>query len=317
MPPAALHVGAPIKNYINILSEYSKRGMGDQKDVLSALAGITRRFSSNMGCQFLEGLPTASFDLFLLFRRGTVPLRRREGFPSYSWVGWQGPIFFQNTLLNQVSDSGVNDWLYLSTWIIWYKRSHTGAVDLLWDPSSVENPPFQYSKFSGYRKRRGGFLPRTPLPCTTSRTSPTEDLETAFPFPRYQILQFWTLAVRYSIKVTDNSRGLCLILDRFETPCGALCLDRFEECTLLDSPRPIELILLSTISLLEWQYDHGWGSVLEAAGVSHSYKWRHYNVLILEWMNGVAERRGIGSVTQSSIMKGFAPGPVWREILLR
>jgi hypothetical protein len=45
-------------------------------------------------------------------------------------------------------------------------------------------------------------------------------------------------------------------------------------------------------------------------------EWRLYWVMLIIWDKGVAERRGLGQILQSSIKKSFQPGPQWKEIVL-
>jgi hypothetical protein len=47
--------------------EITKRVLTKQEDAERAATGLLRRASALMKCAFLEGLPTASFDLELLF----------------------------------------------------------------------------------------------------------------------------------------------------------------------------------------------------------------------------------------------------------
>jgi len=71
-------------------------------------------------------------------------------------------------------------------------------------------------------------------------------------------------------------------------------MDGFEEMPFFESPGPFEFILLSE----DW-------------GLS---EW--YNVMLLEWVDGVAERRGIGDLSKDAVHLSLDPGPVWKEILL-
>jgi hypothetical protein len=84
-----------------------------------------------MKCEFLEGLPTASFDLSLLFSPNSTGRRRRYKFPSYSWTGWIGESY----PFAQDFNTGDNDWFLHNTWIIWYKRNKKGIVAPVWKGS--------------------------------------------------------------------------------------------------------------------------------------------------------------------------------------
>ena len=43
--------------------------------------------------------------------------------------------------------------------------------------------------------------------------------------------------------------------------------------------------------------------------------YKYYNVLLLEWDRGIAERRGFGVISQNAVENSLA-GPIWKEIFL-
>lgn len=45
-------------------------------------------------------------------------------------------------------------------------------------------------------------------------------------------------------------------------------------------------------------------------------RWDYYWVMLIEWDNGIAERRGIGQIYKTAAEKSFPPGPVWKQIVL-
>jgi hypothetical protein len=238
----------PVEDFRLLLLYYTQRALTYQTDALRAMAGITRRLSERMKCRFLEGLPTAAFDLFIVFRRHGSLLHRREGLPSYSWAGWGGSLM--------VLDLGENDFLRSKTWIVWYTLSPTGVTNLVWDPLANEEFPLGDLEYVGYRGQRT-FKPPFPLPFPTSRTQPSEHAvgETR----SYPILQFWTLSMHFNLTSTNRIRpirGLARITDSHGAICGALYLDGLEETTFFNSPGPFELIALSATRVRPWtRYD--------------------------------------------------------------
>jgi hypothetical protein len=277
---------SPLEDYSILLLYYSRRALTNQGDALRAMAGIIRRLSEKVKYRFFEGLPTAVLDAFLIFKAHGTNLQRRSGFPSYSWTGWRGRI-------NIDTPSPMNEWLESRTWIIWYKRSHSGITNLVWDPSANESFPIRDKTYHGYRERRH-FEPLVPLSFATLRTAPTEDLSSSIPASPYPLLQFWTLTVFYRIAEINVFKATCRLVGEDGINCGNMSLDGSEETTLFDSVEPLEIILLS-----------------ESEG-----RREYYNAMLLEWNEGVAERRGIGTILQSTINNSFSPGPLWKEILL-
>jgi hypothetical protein len=314
MLPEAILMTDSIFDYSTMVEYYTARALTNQGDALRAMAGIIRRFTKVMKCRFFEGLPTALFDIFLLFR-GNL-LRRRPSFPSYSWTGWKGAVDFKS---NGIHDEA-NDWLRYRTWIVWYKRSVSGYTSLVWDPDANES--FQAKDLSvyGYRERHPFSSRRTvPRHLQTTRTAPTQDVTFHRPVPDYPMLQFWTITGFYSISGIDVFNGTGFLVDRSGIRCGMLWLDNFEESTFFEVG-PFEVMLLSESNSV-WYSEYSDSKYFEGLTREHYPKgdneqWGFYSVLILEWLDGIAERRGFGSLFQGAIDKCLSPGPVWKEIFL-
>ncbi|KAF4627631.1 hypothetical protein G7Y89_g10524 [Cudoniella acicularis] len=305
---------SPIEDLQEILFYYSQRAITNQSDALRALAGIIRRLSNRMKCSFFQGLPTASFDMLLIFRAfsKSSSFRRRKGFPSYSWTGWIGGLRydFRPTIPK-------NEWLARRTWIIWYKRSPSGAVNLVWDIMANELFPVNSNSedIVGYRKR-SPFSHR--LGISTTRTTPTEILELGQEVPEYPILQFWTLAVYFRLSDLDVFESKAYLLDNRQRRCGYISLDCIEECPFVLRPNEaLEFILLSEVDDDIFETIRFAFKSPEYDGMRRSPdEFKYYHVLLLEWKGGVAERRGFGIIFQKAVVNCSFTGPVWKEILL-
>jgi len=75
------------------LNLYSYRNMKYSEDGIRAFAGVLQRLETIYPKGFFWGLPIEDFDWALLWR-SQVPPVRREGFPTWCWAGWRGPLFF-------------------------------------------------------------------------------------------------------------------------------------------------------------------------------------------------------------------------------
>ncbi|KAI0120066.1 heterokaryon incompatibility protein-domain-containing protein [Nemania sp. FL0031] len=313
-PKAPLHQAMRMKNpaegYRRVVEPYSARILSFPADVRNAMAGITRRFSSIMKCRFLEGIPTAVFDHFLTFKGARSSLKRRNGFPSYSWTGWIGPLHFWGTnLTNWIPESGFildtaneNEWLYENTWIVWYKRDPSGLTSLVWDVLVDESFPRASVSHPTYRKKKS-FASQYHPGFATSRTSPSDITLQPNTIPSYTLLQFWTLSVFYRLFNIDPFRALADLVDRQGTVIGSLSLDSFEETEFFDNTEIFELIVLAKTP---------WPRNKLSTNAS-------YFVMCLEWKDGtIAERRGMGdiSVNINDLRDSFEPGPSWKEIIL-
>jgi hypothetical protein len=75
------------------LNLYSYRNMKYAEDGIRAFAGVLQRLETIYPKGFFWGLPVEDFDWALLWR-SQVPPVRREGFPTWSWAGWKGSLFY-------------------------------------------------------------------------------------------------------------------------------------------------------------------------------------------------------------------------------
>ncbi|KAL3590838.1 hypothetical protein FPOAC2_13040 [Fusarium poae] len=314
--PQALSLTDTVNDLSTILYYYTKREITNQNDTLRAMAGIMRKFSELMKCDFFQGIPTVMFDRFIIYRAHLHILRRRSIFPSYSWIGWRGQIAAD---LNPPDGNHVrrqNAWLKNRTWIIWYKRSPDGTINLVWDPNSNSSFDESNMEYVGYRHRRpfrdGRYVPSQ---LDTSQTMPTKQVSFPREVPSYFLLQFWTLSLFYKIVNIGVFTGVAYLKDSNKKKCGFVTLDGFGETTFFEPPGPFEVILLSEahfdkischLSVAKWKNPYP----LDAD------QWEFYNVMVLEWQGGIAERRGFGLLHQGAVEFSLAPGPSWKEIFL-
>jgi hypothetical protein len=84
MLPATATMEEPMRDFETMLLYYAPRALTNPNDILRALAGVIRRLSERAKCRFFEGIPTAAFDVFIVFKARNFVLHRRMGFPSYS-----------------------------------------------------------------------------------------------------------------------------------------------------------------------------------------------------------------------------------------
>ncbi|KAF2998662.1 hypothetical protein E8E13_008078 [Curvularia kusanoi] len=217
--PLYVKLEEPVQDWGDILMYYSERTFSNQNDVQLAMAGITRRVSERMKCPFFQRLPTATFDVFFLFHTQSMILRKRRGFPSYTWTGWIGRVICDNS-------TETNDWLRFHTWIIWYKRSSAGITNPIWDIVANDSFPAHDESVLGYRER-SGFGVRH---CIQSlRTTPSDNPISSRDPPDYPMLQFWTMALDFTISWSDVMNGTAYVLDRSGIKCGKVAMDGLED----------------------------------------------------------------------------------------
>jgi len=71
---------------------YSYRSMTKDIDGLNAFTGILKQLEILYKEGFFWGLPVADFQWGLLWRSQSPP-KRRVGFPTWSWAGWEGGVW--------------------------------------------------------------------------------------------------------------------------------------------------------------------------------------------------------------------------------
>jgi hypothetical protein len=113
------------KTYTKLVRNYTRRFLSDETDYLHAFSGIEDMVQSLYGMTLLWGLPIEAFETALFW----VPLEgkkfqrrqvrhtdqsngsiRQIPFPSWSWIGWIGPVGYFRSMDVQPSHS----WVYKS-----------------------------------------------------------------------------------------------------------------------------------------------------------------------------------------------------------
>lgn len=111
-----------LKAFFEASSAYSGREISDPADLINAFKGILQCFEPRMdGLKntFHHGLPLSAFDqAFCWQTRWHCPRRRRLEHPSWSWLGWNCPVFWSRQHLStSLKDrSAILLWPRLSEW---------------------------------------------------------------------------------------------------------------------------------------------------------------------------------------------------------
>jgi hypothetical protein len=115
------------RKYFRSVENYTNRTLTYPTDILNAFAGILTIQELEFNSKSYQGLPLAIFDMALLWQ----PFQRlqcREGFPSWSWTGWEGPVIWAGDTMELISYGEsrelerrkVDLWHQEQTWIDWY-----------------------------------------------------------------------------------------------------------------------------------------------------------------------------------------------------
>jgi hypothetical protein len=286
-----------IQGFKVLLVLYNQCALTHQRDANRAIAGMTRRLGANIQySSFLEGLLIYAFDEFLLFYSSHTSLRRRKGFPIYSWSGWIGHLDFSPTdkpftkkhALELPLDHG---WLENCHWIIWYRATASGSKRLA---------PGRNCDRVISRRPFGFFCPNLPFP--TYRTESSElGREVDARFKDYAVLQFWNLSTFFRLTDIDVLRGLASLGTRGGWSCGELFMDGYDEEAFFVDQTVFEVILLCTVN--------------EGYNIHQAVcKSLLFFVMCIETRDGISERRGIGWLNSQALNDSLEPGLAWEEI---
>lgn len=354
----------PHKDYAASLHEFSRRKISFDWDILNAFAGISNVLAARLDALMRYGIPDSLFDWALLWEPSYM-LRRRPGFPSWSWAGWVGGVDMSigsfsklsHEPLTNMSSNELQNWLTIHTWIVWYQRNIDGSEPtLVWTPAqtggdednSVPSLPqgYQPSPGNDYYGRpfralsRFSFSSQTALPTLPTSvhlqvSTPEDSLCTD------RLLQFWTVSAKFRIsdknikpRLPVKIDGLFNIIDRNGLQSGRIWLDDEAWSHTVDETHEYEFIALSdgksdeltdehyeeAISRPEWlgldQYRYIDRGPEGSNTDEDSSIWNLYNVMLIQWQDGIAERFGVGQVYRKALQHAFPPGPLWKEILL-
>ncbi|KAF2456109.1 heterokaryon incompatibility protein-domain-containing protein [Lineolata rhizophorae] len=121
---------APLKRYEQHLTAYLERNLTYPSDALNAFAGIQKATATSLhNTRVWYGAPAAVFDWALLWD-SVLKVTRRELFPSWSMMGFEGHVLPAN--VSWPDDD--QRWLLHRTWIEWYIVTGDGKVELVWHP---------------------------------------------------------------------------------------------------------------------------------------------------------------------------------------
>lgn len=212
--------------YFRAVETYTARNLTYSSDIINALAGVLHAQGNAMNCDMFYGLPSAIFDMALLWQP-SGKMVRREGFPSWSWAGWEGQVrWYSDTMeltsygLYESSEDleykKITTWLRNQTWIDWYScndgklfplwSSKNQAPEALTDKSKSNVPQNKAVGYSTSDSSPSNLYGRTrEIKALLSPKSPLNSRQLFPPtFSNPQYLYFSTFSVKYRIRPTTT-----------------------------------------------------------------------------------------------------------------
>jgi Heterokaryon incompatibility protein (HET) len=301
--PSRVFKEPPIVQYTSAVQLYTQRQLTVESDILKAFRGVANVLKGHMNTDFFCGLPESIFDYALLWEP-VHPLRRREGFSSWSWAGWVGEVEWQTTPPKSC--------------IYWYKHKHIHDVVLpIRTISTMERPPDDMKSIATFNID----LPSSALDSSSGLLrfwTTVVQLRLAPPC-NYKYVTFSPLARRLSFPSSVPSvspvpphpslhrMGLSDALDGW---CGTILLD---SNFLMQEDGIYNFLVLSLAPDFTTQELHDWDQarIGAKAGVTERPV---YNVLMIEWKGSIAYRLGLGRILAECVDRAFDRS--WKEILM-
>ncbi|KAE9371908.1 HET-domain-containing protein [Stipitochalara longipes BDJ] len=330
---------AAISSYVSCVEAYSCRELSYVDDGLNAFAGISKILESDLGTTLFYGLPVKYFELALLWSP-KANLARREGFPSWSWAGWSGPVDISS--VRRASDfvrlAGVfktrNIYEYyepalIGFWPLDGLSGSTAAQSVKFDPIKTYIPDRlkQHDHFGN----KPGLVQIERAQCAT-----------------------FNIAL-FEPEQRTNYRSNLGILDTDDNLIGEL--EDGHELQLESLPNLLgvhEVVVISEKHSEPWHYElfpssyrssdtplrpsgsagqlkpRASGSSLLSRDSPHiksvrsrldmkmhkASDWNLFNVMVIEWRDGIAYRLGVGWIFKESLAKSLRPGRNWKTIML-
>jgi len=299
--PTRIFQEKPFMQYTAAVELYTRRFLTEPSDILHAFEGVGRVLQQRMDTSMHFGLPSRLLDSALLWESSQL-LRRRPGFPSWSWTGWIGEISW-NFPDNEDT---------LRSWIDWYcvDRQKSGLIKQRHErvrpplpldrikPTTWQNLNLNISQILRFASISIFFQLSTPTTAITGELSPLRRRRSG---PS-------TLSTTRPAAL-DTRLIRAGLSDLKGAWCGSVLL---EESWRSFVGTIVELVILSGSHCFTPDELHAWQDHLPQPDTPMSV----YNVLLIERHDFTVSRVSIGRVLQSSLELSHPPGPVWREYLL-
>ncbi|RYC63832.1 hypothetical protein CHU98_g2377 [Xylaria longipes] len=305
--------------WTRIIDEYAIRDATYMHDIINAMASVYHKVLSREYGGHLFGVPVVVFDMFMCFYSKDTHLKfleRRHGLPSWVWSGWRGDF-------NWACDSDDNEallWTADCTWIIWYMRDSAGNPRLIWELpqansiSTTSTEQLHVHRVAGVQR-----FSADPLPTLPSRTIPLT------PEPRIGLLQFWTLSAHFSLRVDAAGERYLDSMDFLDWKVaqqifgpddmyyGFIQVD--EESSKCDHNNA-EIIVISEAAEIVSRDHSAYYRNKHWDKLTRQSTGRWYNVLYVEDISGIAERKGFGQIRCDAIQLSPESPWKWKEIIL-
>ena len=298
--PTRIFQQRPFAQFTSAIELYTRRHLTFESDILNAFEGVGRVLQQRMNSPLLSGVPEKVLDSSLLWE-SLQPLRRRAGFPSWSWVGWVGEIQWTLPGLPDSVQSWI-EWRTSDKRLIYQEQDRTyqhippSSIGPLKLPKGVSPGASQLLRFKSISVFLKISEPSTAVSSEPPPLRRRQSSSTALPTTRPTTLS--PSLIRAGI--TDHN-GMW---------CGTILLEKAWSLRIGDV---VEFVVLSICPNFTDSEVRAWPEHLSETKTSDG---QVFNVILIKREVSIVERIGLGRVKQSAIEESFPPGPGWDEFLL-
>ncbi|KAF2095083.1 HET-domain-containing protein [Rhizodiscina lignyota] len=307
--PASIYAGvlrdpddASFTDFSVSMMLYGQRNLTYQSDTLRAAQGMLRRYSRLSGATLFEGLPLPLDRSILFFRDPRTAKhtgRRRRGFPSYSWTGWDyAPLWdssleYRTVVRDSDTDNDKGPKYPLHAWISWHCRLEDGTISNA-ESNKISPTIRRATAEEALSKCNQGFQD---IPISINDFDFNSIGATHLPYP---VLCFWTVCI--NLRLTNIQQH------DDEGEAGENPRRRYNLEVVNETGQRHGVIDMDSTGDDESQQ----GKFALIAAVDDGF-W----ALLLKFDdNGMAERRGVVKLSKDVLEHSLPPGPRWREVIL-
>ena len=286
--------GLDLSRYIYHVELYTMRTLTFPDDVLNAFNGITSIYARQLNTDFYYGLPVIYFNITLLWCP-FEEIKRREGFPSWSWTGWIGSIDMSE--LRAISKENLIE----QSWVHFYSYcSQDNTFTPLRNSSKLRHDVAEESRMSKLYKELLTYDIHehhyAPISSSEVANMTLSELPSLLGHPSMKgHLRFFTIVAYFDVSCSGARYDL---LGRF----GNILAVPFPGASYYEDLKPLihgrrELIVLSENRMPGTAAQKVFAMITQRKGE-------------------VLERLAIVTIEKEDLLYSWGPGPEWKEITL-
>lgn len=309
--PTRIFREKPFVQFTSAVELYTRRDLTNPVDILDAFGGVEQVLEKRLNITIYYGMFEQMMDSSLIWE-SSKQLKRRPGFPSWSWSGWLGEIQWKFT------ESA-------KSWIQWH-HSEDGQEEQHHFPAQLVSriePPIPWERHKRRIARKLG---------SSSSVTPLLHFDTIvasfsliYPLPVHKTIisplrkRLTGPSALSTVRPAAPDPGLLRtgIANKMGEWCGTIDLD---ERWSIRTGVPLTFLVMSRMSGFAEEEISMWKDYPffpdyaeeEIKRVDYGV----YNVMLVSETKIGYHREGLGRILTSALANALDPGPCWKDVLL-